>query len=75
MRFLTFTSILALMAAPAMADEIWVTNERDDTVSVIDTNTLEVIKTYKTGERRAASRSPRISPGFISVPQTVMPCR
>ena len=51
MRISTFTSILALMAAPAMADEIWVTNERDDTVSVIDTETLEVIQTYETGER------------------------
>ena len=40
-----------LGALPAAADEIWITNERDDTVSVIDVATLEVIQTYPTGER------------------------
>ena len=39
------------LAAPVTAGEIWVTNEKDDTVSVIDTDTLEVIQTYPTGER------------------------
>ena len=42
---------LCLLAPAAVADEIWVTNEKDDTVSVISTDTLEVIKTYETGER------------------------
>ena len=40
-----------VLAGQAHADEIWVTNEKDDTVSVIDIDTLEVIKTYETGER------------------------
>ena len=44
---LTLTTFLT----PAMADEIWVTNEKDDTVSVIDVATQEVINTYPTGER------------------------
>ncbi len=42
---------LALMAPAAFAGEIWVTNEKDDTISVISTETLEVIQTYETGER------------------------
>ncbi len=40
-----------LLAAPALADEIWVTNEKDDTISVIDIDTLEVVRTIPTGER------------------------
>ena len=40
-----------LIATPALADEIWVTNELDDTVSVIDAKTMEVIATHKTGQR------------------------
>lgn len=44
----------ALMAAPALAQEqgeIWVTNEKDDTVSVIDVTTMQVTRTIPTGER------------------------
>ncbi|GAD56624.1 hypothetical protein MBELCI_2676 [Limimaricola cinnabarinus LL-001] len=44
----------ALMAAPAFAQgqgEIWVTNEKDDTISVIDVATMEVTRTIPTGER------------------------
>ncbi len=40
-----------LSAAPALADEIWVTNEHDDTISVIDIDTLEVSRTIEVGER------------------------
>ena len=43
--------LLTLMATPAVADEIWVTNERDDTISVIDTDTLQVTRTIPVGER------------------------
>ena len=51
-RYFTATTMaLMLLGSTALAGEIWVTNERDDTVSVIDTDTLEVIKTYETGER------------------------
>ncbi|AHD11615.1 YVTN family beta-propeller repeat protein [Phaeobacter gallaeciensis] len=52
-RFATATSvaIVALVSSAVHADEIWVTNEKDDTVSVISTETLEVINTYDTGER------------------------
>lgn len=44
-------AVVASFAAPSFADEIWVTNEKDDTVSVIDVASQEVIKTYPTGER------------------------
>ena len=40
-----------LSSAPAWAEEIWVTNEKDNTISVIDTATLEVTRTIPTGER------------------------
>ncbi|MBO9434867.1 MULTISPECIES: YVTN family beta-propeller repeat protein [unclassified Ruegeria] len=39
------------LCAPATADEIWISNEKDDTLSVIDIETLEVIRTIETGER------------------------
>jgi len=40
-----------LLSSAATAGEIWVTNEKDNTVSVISTETLEVVHTYATGER------------------------
>lgn len=43
--------LLATAAPPALAGEIWVTNETDNTISVIDTDTLEVTRTIPTGER------------------------
>ena len=45
------TLVAALVAHPALADEIWVSNEKDDTISVIDIETLEVVRTIETGER------------------------
>lgn len=42
---------LLLAATPLGAAEIWVTNEKDDTISVIDIDTLEVTRTIPTGER------------------------
>ncbi|MEM9341771.1 MAG: YVTN family beta-propeller repeat protein [Pseudomonadota bacterium] len=48
------TTALALIltaATPALADEIWVSNEKDDTISVIDIETLEVVRTIDVGER------------------------
>ena len=47
----TMTTVLVLAASPAIADEIWVTNEKDDTISVIDARTFEVTRTIPTGER------------------------
>ena len=38
-------------ALPLAAAEIWVTNEKDDTISVIDLDTLEVTRTIPTGQR------------------------
>ncbi|MEY9586362.1 PQQ-dependent catabolism-associated beta-propeller protein [Sinorhizobium fredii] len=42
---------IAAFPVVAAAGEIWVTNEKDDDISVIDTATLEVIRTIPTGER------------------------
>jgi len=42
---------LTLATTPAFADEIWVSNEKDDTISVIDIETLEVVRTIDVGER------------------------
>jgi PQQ-dependent catabolism-associated beta-propeller protein len=41
----------AVLGPQAHADEIWVTNEKDNTVSVIDIETMEVTRTIETGER------------------------
>lgn len=37
--------------APAWADEMWISNEKDNTISVIDIDTLEVTRTLEVGER------------------------
>ena len=42
---------LALTAQPAAAYEAYVSNEKSNTVSVIDTDKLEVVKTIKVGQR------------------------
>ncbi|NVO27649.1 YVTN family beta-propeller repeat protein [Donghicola sp. C2-DW-16] len=44
-------ALMLAMAVPAYADEIWVTNEKDNTVSVIDIDTMEVSRTIEVGER------------------------
>lgn len=43
--------LAALAFGPAQADEIWVTNGKDDTISVIDIETFKVTRTLPTGER------------------------
>ncbi|WP_146589810.1 YVTN family beta-propeller repeat protein [Puniceibacterium confluentis] len=40
-----------LIPQQAGADEIWVTNEKDNSISVIDTESLEVTRTIPTGDR------------------------
>ncbi|WP_424971240.1 YVTN family beta-propeller repeat protein [Dinoroseobacter sp. S76] len=49
----TLTTLAFLLASTAAhaSGEIWVTNEKDDTISVIDIATLEVVRTIETGER------------------------
>ena len=53
--FLRFLPVLVLslglLSGPSLAGEIWVSNEKDDTLSVIDVETLEVTRTVETGER------------------------
>ena len=39
------------LASTVSAEEIWITNEKDDSISVIDVSTLEVVRTIETGER------------------------
>jgi PQQ-dependent catabolism-associated beta-propeller protein len=45
------TALGLILSGPVFAAEIWVTNEKDDTISVIDVETLEVVRTIPTGER------------------------
>ena len=40
-----------LLAQPALAGEIWISNEKGNTVSVIDVDTLEVTRTINVGQR------------------------
>ncbi|WP_424975047.1 YVTN family beta-propeller repeat protein [Dinoroseobacter sp. S124A] len=49
----TLTTLAFLLASTTAhaSGEIWVTNEKDDTISVIDIATLEVVRTLETGER------------------------
>lgn len=63
---LTLTALAALVCstAPSSAATIFVSNERDNTVTVVDSDTLEVIKTIRTGKR---PRGIVISPDFKEV--------
>ena len=47
----TIATLLASAASPALALQIYVSNEKDNTVTVIDGNTLEVVKTIPTARR------------------------
>ena len=51
MRIVLAVAAALFTTAPAFADEIWVSNEKDDTISVIDLDTLEVSRTIDVGER------------------------
>jgi len=44
-------ALFSLAPLPALALQIYVSNEKDNTVTVIDGNTLEVIKTIPTARR------------------------
>lgn len=54
----------ALCTSPAWSDTIFVSNEKDNTVTVLDSKTLEVIKTIPTGLR---PRGIVITPDFSEV--------
>ena len=43
-------------AVPASAYLVYVSNEKDNTIGVIDSGKLQVVKTFKVGAARAASR-------------------
>ena len=47
----TIATLLLGDASPALADTIFVSNEKDNTVTVIDGKTLEVLKTIPTARR------------------------
>ena len=51
MKRLVTTAAAIALAAPAFGAEMWISNEKDDTLSVIDIETLEVVRTIPTGER------------------------
>ena len=48
---ITVATLLAGVASPAFALHIFVSNEKDNTVSVLDSKTLEVTRTIKVGQR------------------------
>jgi len=59
-------TLSVLLAAPACAVEMWITNELDDTISVIDTYSFEVLRTIPTGERpRGITFAPDGSVAYI----------
>lgn len=47
----TLATLLLGAASPALADTIFISNEKDNTVTVVDGKTLEVIKTIPTARR------------------------
>ena len=47
----TAATLSALAATPALALQIYVSNEKDNTVTVIDGATLQVLKTIPTARR------------------------
>ena len=50
-RLLLVTAAALVIATSVNAHEIYVSNEKDNTVSVIDSTSLEVIRTFKVGKR------------------------
>ena len=65
MRILVATIALTLLAcSPARADTIFVSNEKDNTVTVLDSQSMKVIKTIPVGKR---PRGITITPDFKEV--------
>ena len=64
MRRLLALLVVPLTIAPAMADTLFISKEKDNTVTVLDSETLKVVKTIPTGKR---PRGLAISPDFKEV--------
>ncbi|HET8790487.1 MAG TPA: hypothetical protein VFM75_04710, partial [Modicisalibacter sp.] len=61
-------AMLLLLPASAYAERAFVTNEKDNTISVIDVETLEVVKTIDVGRRpRSMAFSSDGSELFVAV--------
>ena len=60
--------LLACVSFPALALQIFVSNEKDNTVTVIDGKTLQSVKTIPTARRRAASSPAPMARKFMSQP-------
>ena len=43
--------LVAVLSSTLLADLVFVSNEKDNTISVIDSKTDEVVKTYDVGQR------------------------
>ena len=51
LKIFVFLATLLAWAGPALAEQVYITNEKDDTISVIDLESLKVVKTIPVGER------------------------
>ena len=45
--------VASVLATPSFAGEFWISNEKDNTISVIDETTLEVTRTIEVGKTPA----------------------
>ncbi len=57
----------ALLAMPAQAGKLFISNERDNTVTVLDSNTFEKIATVETGRRPRGLITSRTAKKYTSV--------
>jgi PQQ-dependent catabolism-associated beta-propeller protein len=48
---LALAALTGLASIPASASMVYVSNEKDNTISVVDSNTMEVVKTVDVGQR------------------------
>ena len=64
-----------LFAAPAHAYLAFVSNERGDTVSVVDTTSMETIKTIPTGQRPRGIGAPGTANSSMSRSATTTPSK
>src|SRR5688500_12514426 len=58
--FLAAAMAAGLMASPASAYMVYVSNEKGSTVAVVDTATIEVVKTMKVGQRPRGITIPHV---------------